>query len=492
MKKLFTTLVALATITLSANAQSEYMMKVTKTNGDKISINAADVEQVTFQAPDAVDKLKQHVRTQLKTIAQNIDLSSFSIAAQSLEQFNENVLLSGAYNEQFLTIVAGALEKMIPIINEPQDAPEALSAMGIEKIIPIDLAIFDGTITVNEAMTYQPGTDGLIIVYTREQEGKSITNTLKFKGASSDKYQLIVPIPESIKSDETSAATATTALIINVPKQFDFTFGTNAFGGTDFTPITAKLTLDIQTESPYIAGLTNPFTIAGEIETNMPSQTSETPQVKKVSFSTSTDPAQKSTKSDFKFLKGGLPIAAFSFSGNLNPEQKIDLSKFDIATFRLLDLVTEMLKGSAMNANLSLMDDLAVNVKITDGLEAAKYTLASNQARHNNDKATLEAIAPQLSQVVNGTFTCKAISINDAPIKFQTEQFGVDFVNMPAIDLEGNGTYTPITKLYDKESLVYAVNINRRALEPMGDAVKIAGQLVRFVQSLIGTLVQAE
>ena len=184
-------------------------------------------------------------------------------------------------------------------------------------------------------------------------------------------------------------------------------------------------------------------------------------------------------------MKGDFPVAAFGFTGNLNPEQKIDLSKFDIATFQLLDFVREMLKGSAMSADLSLMGDLNVSVNITDGLAAAQYTLASNQARHDNNKATLEALAAQLSQVVNGKFSCKGVGINDAPIKFQTEQFGVDYVNMPAIDLEGKGTYTPITKLYDKESLVYAVNINRRALEPMGDAVKISGQLVKFVQNII-------
>lgn len=482
MKRLFTSLVALATIAVSANAQSEYMMKVTKTSGDQVSINAADIEQVTFQAPDAVDKLKQHVRTQLKTIAQNIDLSSFSIAAQSIEQFNEQVLLSGVYNDQMMVIAAGILQKVLPALKEPQDAPAALAAQGISKIIPIDLSVLDGTITINETMAYEPGTDGLIISYTKEQEGKQVTNTLKFKGAGNDKYQLVIPIPEKIELGDLPAGTA---LIINLPKQFEFTFGTDAFGGTNLTPITAKLNLDIQTTSPYIKGLADPFTISGEIETNIPSQANGASQVKNVSFSTNVDPTKKSTKSEFKFLKGDFPVAAFGFTGNLNPEQKIDLSKFDIATFQLLDFVREMLKGSAMSADLSLMGDLNVSVNITDGLAAAQYTLASNQARHDNNKATLEALAAQLSQVVNGKFTCKGVGINDAPIKFQTEQFGVDYVNMPAIDLEGKGTYTPITKLYDKESLVYAVNINRRALEPMGDAVKISGQLVKFVQNII-------
>ena len=143
MKRLFTSLVALATIAVSANAQSEYMMKVTKTSGDQVSINAADIEQVTFQAPDAVDKLKQHVRTQLKTIAQSIDLSSFSIAAQSIEQFNEQVLLSGVYNDQMMVIAAGILQKVLPALKEPQDAPAALAAQGISKIIPIDLSVLD-------------------------------------------------------------------------------------------------------------------------------------------------------------------------------------------------------------------------------------------------------------------------------------------------------------------------------------------------------------
>ena len=215
-----------------------------------------------------------------------------------------------------------------------------------------------------------------------------------------------------------------------MPKQFEFTFDTNAFGGINFTPFAAKLGLNIQPPSPYITGLTNPFTISGEINANIPSQTAGASQVKKLSFSTIIDPTKKSTNSEFSFLVGEMPVATFNFSGNLNPEQKIDLSKFDIATFQLLDFVKEMLKGSAMSASLSLMCDLSVDVNITDGLAAAQYTLASNKARHDNNKATLEAIAAQLSQVINGKFTCRAVGIIDAPIKFQTEQFGVDFVNI--------------------------------------------------------------
>lgn len=488
MKKLFTSVVALATIALSANAQSEYMMKVTKANGIQVSINAADVEQVTFQAPDAVDKLKMHVGTQLKAIAQNVDLSSFTIIAQSLQEFNDRVLLSGAYKEQMQAVALGLLQKVAPVIQQLQDAPEALAAQGIEKIIPIDLSILDGTLSINEAMTYEPGTDGLIISYTKEQNGQQITSTLKFKGASADKYQFIVPIPQKYLSDEAPA----TALIVNVPRQFDFTLDTNAFGGTNAQPLTAKLNLDIQTQSPYIASLNNAFTFSGELATNIPSLTTGTVQPKVVSFSTSMDPTQKSTKSEFKFMRGELPFATYNFSGNLNPEQKIDLSKFDLATFNLMDFVSEMLKSSAMNASLSLMGDLGINVIINDGLAATQYTIASNQARHANNQAQLEAIAAQLSQVVNGTFTCKSLGINDAPIKFQTEKFGYDYVNMPAIDLDGDGVYTPITKLYDAESLVYAININRRAFEPMGDAAKIAEQLVKFVQNIIGAFSATE
>lgn len=487
MKRFFTSLAALATIALGADAQSEYMMKVAASGGQTISIDAADVEQVTFQAPDAVDKLKQHVRTQMKSIAENVDLTAFKVVGQSLQQFNDNVLLSGNYREQMQLVLLQLLPAIVQQI-QPQDAPEALAAQGITKVMPIDLAVLDGTLAFNDidkTVGFVPGTDGLSISYTKEQSGQQITNTLKCKGSGS-KYQLVIPLTGKINISGLPVDEGT-ALILSLPQKFDFSFATNAFGVADYRPLAASFNLDIQSESPYIAGLGNPFTITGEVDTNIPTQTGQ-PDAKKLSFSTNIDPTKNATKSSFKFLIGELPVADFNFSGNLNPEQKIDLSKFDLATFDLLTFVTNMLTNSTMSADLMLMGDLGVSINILDGLAATQLTLASNQARHENDQAKLAAIAEQLNQAVTGKFTCKGVGIIDAPIKFQTVPFGVDLVNMPAIDLEGNGTYTPLTKLYDMQSIIYGVNIGRHALEPMGDAVTIVGQLVKFVQGIVGAL----
>ncbi len=486
MKRLFTSLVALATIALSANAQSEYMMRVTKANGSVVSVSAADVEQVTFQTPDALDKVKQHVKTQLQGMAQNLDFSAFSVAAQSLQQFNDDVLLSGKYDQQMLQVAMSIIAKVVPLL-QPQDAPAALAAQGITKIIPIDLSVLSGTITiVDGTMTYEPGTEGLIIKYTKELAGQKITNTVTFKGSGTDRYQVIVPIPENVKIESIPAGTA---LILGVAKQFDFTFDTDAFGGTVSRPLAAKFTLDIQSQSPYIAGLNNAFATTGELVANIPSQTGQaTP--KKLTFGTSIDPNTNAASSNFQFLIGEQPVATFNTSGNLNPARKIDFSKFNIATFDLQSFIDEMLTNSASSTEFNLLGDLAASIKILDGKAALQYTIASNQARHANDKATLEGLAEQLNQVVTATFTCKGAGIVDAPVKFKTVQFGVDLVNMPCIDLEGNGTYIPIINFYDMESLVYAINVSRHAMEPMGDAVKITGQLVKFAQKVIG-LVQS-
>lgn len=481
MKRLFTSLVALATIALSANAQSEYMMKVAKANGSVVSINTEDVNQVTFQAPDAVDKVKEHVRTQLLGIAQKLDLSAITLAAHSIQQFNDEVLLSGKYDQQMMLIALGVIAKVAPLL-QPQDAPEALAAQGIAKVIPIDLSVLDGTLTVNETMTFEPGTEGFIIAYTKEQGGQQITNTVTFKGASADKYQLIVPVPKALISETIPEGTV---FVIAVPKQYDFTVQTTAFGAAA-TIISAKFALDIQSGSPYITSLKNAFASTGEVEFNFPSLTGQPNPTKKMMFGTSLDPTKNSATSNFQFLIGDQPAATFNFSGNLNPEHQIDFSKFNIVTFDLHEFLNTMFTNSAASAEVTLMGDLGLSINVLDGLAAAKYTFNSNTARHAKDKATLEDLAAKLNEVVNGKFTCKGAGIVDAPIKFQTTQFGIDLVNMPAIDLEGNGTYVPITSLYDMESLVYAVNIERHAMEPMADGVKIARQLIKFAQKVIG------
>lgn len=487
MKRFFTSLVAFATIALSAQAQSEYMMKVATTDGEKISVNAGNIEQVTFQAPDAVDKVKQHVREQMKTIAENLDLSTFSIVAQSLKQFNNDVLLSGNYKTQAQAI----LQQILPVVLAgivPQDAPEALAAQGIKKIINVDFSVFDGTLAINnieKTMGFVPGTDGLTIQYTKEQSGQTVTNTLKFKGTGS-KYQLVIPLPEKFTfSGQSLDIPEGTAIILTLPAQFDATFNTNAFGGTETKLFAASFTLNIQSESPYIAGLKNPFTFTGVVDANMPSQTGQSTP-KKLSFSTSIDPTKHTSSSSFQFKKGDLSVADFKISGNLNPEAKT--SSFNFVTFDLQNHLTEMLTNSTMSTELSLMGDLGVSINILDGLEATRYTVNSNRARHDKDKAQLEEIAKKLNEVVNGKFTCKGAGIIDAPIKFQPEQFGVDLVNMPAIDLDGNGTYTPLTQLYDKQTIIYGVNISRHATEPMIDGIKITRQLLKFVQGILGSM----
>lgn len=490
MKRFFTSLVAFASIALSTHAQSqsEYMMKVATTDGEKISVNAGNIEQVTFQAPDAVDKVKQHVREQMKTIAENLDLSTFSIAAQSLTQFNNDVLLSGDYKAQMQMLL---LQIILPTIIEKvksQDAPAALAAQGIQKIRNVDFSVLDGVLTINnieKTMGFVPGTDGLTIQYTKQQSGQTVTNILKFKGTGS-KYQLVIPLPERLTiSGQSLDIPEGTAIILSLPAQFDATFNTNAFGGTDTKLLAASFTFDIQSESPYIAGLKNPFTFTGTVDANMPSQTGQ-PTTKKLSFNTSVDPTKHTSSSSFQFMKGELPVADFKISGNLNPEAKT--SSFNFATFDLQNHLTEMLTNSTMSTELSLMGDLGVSINILDGLEAMRHTVNSNRARHDKDKAQLEEIAKKLNEVVNGKFTCKGAGIIDAPIKFQTEQFGVDLVNMPAIDLDGNGTYTPLTQLYDKQTIVYGVNIARNASEPMIDGIKITRQLLKFVQGVIGSL----
>ncbi len=483
MKRFFTSLVAFATIALSAQAQSEYMMKVATTDGEKISVNAGNIEQVTFQASDAVDKVKQHVREQMKTIAENLDLSTFSIVAQSLKQFNNDVLLSDQYMQQLKTLLIQMILKFMP-----QEAPEALAAQGIKQIIPADFSVLDGTLAINnieKTMGFVPGTEGLNIQYTKELSGQTVTNALKFKG-SGDKYQFIIPLPERLTiSGQSLDIPEGTAIILSLPTQFDATFNTNAFGGTETKLFAASFTLNIQSESPYIAGLKNPFTFTGTVDANMPSQTGQ-PTTKKLSFSTSIDPTKHTSSSSFQFKKGDLSVADFKISGNLNPEAKT--STFNFATFDLQNHLTEMLTNSTMSTELSLMGDLGVSINILDGLEATRYTVNSNRARHDKDKAQLEEIAKKLNEVVNGKFTCKGAGIIDAPIKFQPEQFGVDLVNMPAIDLDGNGTYTPLTQLYDKQTIIYGVNISRHATEPMIDGIKITRQLLKFVQGVIGSM----
>jgi hypothetical protein len=133
------------------------------------------------------------------------------------------------------------------------------------------------------------------------------------------------------------------------------------------------------------------------------------------------------------------------------------------------------------------MDNLEISVKVSDRDELLAAQRAMNEARRNYaDKSTIDTYTKKMNEYVTASFTAKGLE-KEVPMKFETVQFGVDFLAMPSMMFNEDEGYVPLTDVLDQETLVYGINIIDHAADPMAETIVVVRQLLQYFNLLMGT-----
>ena len=161
-----------------------------------------------------------------------------------------------------------------------------------------------------------------------------------------------------------------------------------------------------------------------------------------------------------------------------------DLSQIT-STNSIMDILLPAIAGLSIdNLQLTLLDDLVTNVKVSDCQKVMELQSAMAHARRNYaDRKTIEGYVAQLNQYITGSMTCAQLK-QVIPMRLATTKIGVDWWADPALNFADENGYVPMTEMLDKESLEYAINIIDHAVEPMQQSIIVVRQLVQALQKM--------
>ena len=151
----------------------------------------------------------------------------------------------------------------------------------------------------------------------------------------------------------------------------------------------------------------------------------------------------------------------------------------------IMDVLSAIMAGNSIEKmELTLLDDLTTNLKVSDCEKLVKLQNEMAHARRNYaDQATIEGYVEQINDLVDCSMTCKGVNQN-IPMRLVTTKIGVDWWAVPGLNFADEKGYVPMTELIDKESVEYALNIIDHASEPMQFSIIMARQLIQALQKL--------
>jgi hypothetical protein len=150
-----------------------------------------------------------------------------------------------------------------------------------------------------------------------------------------------------------------------------------------------------------------------------------------------------------------------------------------------MDVLSAIMAGNSIEKmELTLLDDLTTNLKVSDCEKLVKLQSDMALARRNYaDQHTIEGYVEQINDLVDCSMTCKGVNQN-IPMRLVTTKIGVDWWAVPGLNFADEKGYVPMTELIDKESVEYALNIIDHASEPMQYSIIMARQLMQAIRKL--------
>lgn len=487
MKKGLLTVIAASALCMGASAQSQYIMQVTRTNGQVELINADEVESVSFVEGALSPKVMMinEVRNSLYGIASR----KMNFAALNMGNALLAEMLKVAASDEGVVVAMqqDVIGKVMGQVKPVEEGSE-LAKSGYEKYAVIDYKMFDGVYTFDEdgEMTKGEAAGKLVINFPADTENFSGNVAASFVG-SGNVTEMLVPYHKD----------KTVALIIRLPETISIAMsnkenGVNLFDG--------KLNFAFEKKSEgssYILPLQDKWTISGDLSAHLKELNDENTVTMSMGFDGSTGVVsatygfelngqsviERKTQVTMPILSQlSMILPMVSNMIGLNNGSPVDM----IAQILASGSAKEMLNGiSAMifsganidNYEVTLLGDMTISASVQNIYATSQIVKAMDDARRSGaDEATINQFAEQLNNSVLMNVKVKKLNA-ELPAKLIATKIGLDYFAMPAVSFDGK-EYTPVTELLDLKSAGYLINTVDHCVQPLSTAVTSLGVIV--------------
>lgn len=474
-----------------------WVMAVTLICGSSVFTACSNTED--NPAPQNASKRKEfveHVRTNLKTLAENQKF----VIWNSLNHFaigtNQWILLNDEFDKTISRTFGEKIQESIHPYVKP-DRPERPEGEGGEEGRPDRPERPDGKERVDPK--YEAIVDLTDFNYT-------FTATLTgFEVAENDDKGLEIVIP-NLKNEESNIDCISISLkgtgdtyeisarrlsndsvrvTVLFPEQFELAFATLSGGtwtknlyGTIHNTAEARFDDDPDDGTSHIHPRRDSWNIAMDLHAIIPDV-----DAADIYFALGQNSETHQAGMAFRYAHNGYKIAeAIATLSNANG--RTDLRQITSSS-SIMDVVTALMAGNSIeDLQLTFLDCLTTNAKVSDCEEVLKIQNAMAKARRNYaDQQTIGEYVNQLNQLVSCTMTDKTLG-QEIPMRLVTAKIGVDWWAVPGLNFADENGYIPLTEMLDKESVEYAFNIIDHAVDPMKNSVIVVRQLAQILQKL--------
>ena len=438
------------------------------------SDNSGSIEQAKKNRKEFI----QHTRQNLKTLAENLNFTTWNSVNYFNQNINEYVLLNDNFDKGLSRAFGQEIQKSLT----PLPA-EVVAQTGHKYEATVNMADFDYIFKTTETgfdVTPNPE-DGLVIEMV-DTYYPQYAVIIGLKG-SGEEYTQFSP---ALSNDSV-------AVVFKFPAHFEFTLSTKQ-NGTWVPGMTASFDLslahgDYGMELPTDATsiLLDAWNLSGTVSTAIPGDATT------LEFNIGQDPTTHKAGMTFDYTHNGVKTVGLR-TVLTNANGLTDFSQIDLnSASSILSVITAVMAGKSIDdLTLTLLDDLTTTVKVADCQKVMLLQTEMAAARRNYaDQQTIDGYTQQLNELISATMTCKGLN-QQIPMKLATTKLGVDWWTVPALNFADETGYVPLTEILDKESIEYGINIIDHAAGPMQQSIIVVRQLAQALQKLQSAFLQTK
>ena len=439
------------------------------------SDNAGSIEQAKKNRKEFI----QHTRQSLKTLAGNLNFSTWNAVNYFNQYVNEYILLNDNFDKGLSKAFGQEIQKSLTPL-----PTEAVAQWGRKYWVTINMADFDYIFKTTETgFDVTPNTEDGMVIELGTPYDPSIAARIDLKG-SGEEYKQFSP---ALSNDSV-------AVVFKFPAHFEFTLSTKQNGA--WVPgMTASFDLSL-THGDYGMELLpadetsivlDTWNLSGTVSTAIPGDATT------LEFNIGQDPTTHKAGMTFDYTHNGVKTVGLR-TVLTNANGLTDFSQLNLnSASSILSVITAVMAGKSIDdLTLTLLDDLTTTVKVADCQKVMLLQSEMAAARRNYaDQQTIDGYTQQLNELISATMTDKSLN-QQIPMKLATTKVGVDWWTVPALNFADEKGYVPLTELLDKESIEYGINIIDHAAEPMQQSIIVVRQLAQALQKLQSAFLQTK
>ncbi len=423
----------------------------------------------------------QHTRQNLKTMAENMNFTSWEAANTLNTYFNKYVLNNPEFEKTLNNMFIAQVYLNLKAVEEGSE----LADMGYTIYSTIDMRDMKYRFTMNadnNGWDVEPIDNGIELIVngfnplTNQVESGLYKLRFDFSGEAFKQVGMIM------------SKLSNFAAIEVVPTEVSFTIS-NKISGTweENYKGSFKNSIEKHSDSEYFKVRTDTWNISGTLTSSFPniSVMGTSADATTLTFAIGQDPLKHEAGVQFGYIHNGMDL--IQLRGVMeNTNGLTDFSQFT-NSMSIADVFIGIMAGNNIKeGNITLLNDLTTEMKVSDCAKAMQLQQAMAHARRNYaDQQTIDGYTQQLNELVSGTMTCKGVN-QVIPMRLETIKFGVDYWAVPALNFADENGYVPITNLLDTESIQYMINIADHAVEPMQQSILVVRQLIQYFRTLLG------